>query len=53
MQSKLKEQLLKVSPEKLVDTLLSLAGEDEVAWSKIERLVSNTNENLIRYKSRL
>lgn len=53
MQSKLKEQLLKVSPEKLVDTLLILAGEDEVAWSKIERLVSNTNENLIRYKSRL
>jgi hypothetical protein len=38
MQFKLKEQILRVSPEKLVDTLLSLAGDDEVAWSKIEIL---------------
>lgn len=49
----LKEQLSKVPAEKLVDLIFDLANENEVSWSKIERLVSKPNENTKRFLRRL
>lgn len=53
MSESLKTKLLKVAPESLVNLLIELAGDDEVSWSKIERLVSRPQDNSSRFKKRL
>ncbi len=53
MTESLKSQLLKVPPEKLIELLFELAGDKEVSWSKIERLVARPKENATRFSKRL
>lgn len=53
MSESLKSQLLKVPPEKLIELLFEFAGDKEVSWSKIERLVARPKENASRFSKRL
>ncbi len=49
----LREHLLKVAPEKLVDLIFDLASDDDVSLSKVERLVSRPKDNSKRFLKRL
>lgn len=49
----IKSKLLEVDPNKLVDLIFDLASDNDVAWSKVERLVSKPNENSQRFLRRL
>ena len=53
MKKNLKQRLVSVNPEKLINILLEIAGNNKVALSKIERLVSNKTENITRFKKHL
>lgn len=53
MDKSLKEKLIAVPPEKLVDLIFDLASEDDVSWSKVHRLVSKPNDNSKRFLRRL
>lgn len=53
MNESLKDKLIKVTPEKLVDLIFDLATESDVAWGKIERLVSKPTDNSKRFIRRL
>lgn len=53
MNKSLKEKLIAVAPDKLVDLIFDLASENDVAWSKVERLVSKPTDNSKRFMRRL
>lgn len=53
MMKNLRDQLLNVDPEKLVDALFEIASNDKIAKSKIERLLSSEKENFSRFKKHL
>lgn len=51
--SKIREKLLLLEKEVLVEALLEASYRDDITTSVIHRLVSKESENLIRFKSRL
>lgn len=53
MSESLKTQLLGQDPEKLVELIFDIAGESEISWAKIERLVSKPSDNSKRFVQRL
>lgn len=53
MNKSLKEKLIAVPPEKLVELIVELSADDDVSWSKVERLVSNPTDNSKRFLRRL
>lgn len=53
MNHSLKERLFTISQEKLIDLIFELAGDSDVSWSKIQRLVSKPRDNSDRFIRRL
>lgn len=53
MNKSLKEKLIAVPPEKLVELIFELSSDDDVSWSKVERLVSKPKDNSKRFLRRL
>lgn len=53
MPESIKERLLRVEPQKLVDLIFDLASDNDVSWSKIERLISKPTDNSKRFLRRL
>jgi hypothetical protein len=53
MNKSLKEKLVIVPPEKLVELIFELASDDDVSWSKVERLVSKPKDNSKKFLRRL
>ncbi len=49
----MRDELLKLTKEKLVDALIELAGDSDRAADLIERIVSSPTENLSRFEQKL
>ena len=52
-ESKLKQKLVKLRPERLVEIILEIATSDKSVREKIERLFTGPDEKVARFKTQL
>lgn len=53
MSNQLRNQLLELGAERLVDALMRLANRDDAARDLVNRMLASPNENILRYQKKL